>query len=131
MIAVDSSALLAVMLDEPEAGDCIEALANADRILISAGTLVETLIVAGRRDIGEETARLIEGLGLEIVSVTANAARGVAAAYERWGKGVHRAGLNMGDCFAYEVAKSHGCPLLCIGEDFARTDIEAALPRAN
>jgi ribonuclease VapC len=49
------------------------------------------------------------------------------AIYENWGKGVHPAALNFGDCFAYEVAKEHECPLLYVGGDFARTDIEGAL----
>ena len=47
--------------------------------------------------------------------------------YARWGKGVHPASLNFGDCFAYEVAVAHGCPLLCVGEDFAQTDIDSVL----
>jgi ribonuclease VapC len=71
--------------------------------------------------------RLLEGLGLEIVSVTPASARRIAQAYENWGKGVHPAALNFGDCFAYEVAKEHECPLLYVGGDFARTDIEGAL----
>ena len=74
-------------------------------------------------------ARLIEGLGLEIASVTLAAARRIADAYDRWGKGVHPAALNFGDCFAYEVAKEHSCGLLYVGEDFARTDLEAILQR--
>jgi hypothetical protein len=55
------------------------------------------------------------------------AARRVAAAYARWGKGNHRAALNVGDCFAYEVAKHHACPLLYVGRDFARTDVRSAI----
>ena len=66
--------------------------------------------------------------GLEIVSVTPASARRVAQAYGRWGKGVHRARLNFGDCFAYEVAKEHGCRLLCSsGMIFSRTDIASVL----
>jgi len=72
-------------------------------------------------------ARLIEGLGFEVVSVTAASARRVAKAYESWGKGLHPAGLNWGDCFAYEVAKEHGCRLLCVGDDFSNTDIERVI----
>lgn len=127
MIAVDTSALMAILLDEVQAEACAAALEAEDEILISAGTVAEALIVAGRRDLGEEMARLIEGLGLEIVSVTAASARRVAQAYGRWGKGVHPAGLNLGDCFAYEVAREHGCRLLFVGGDFARTDIVSVL----
>ena len=67
---------------------------------------------------------LIDGLGLEIISVTPASARRIAEAYSRWGKGVDAAALNFGDCFAYEVAKEHGCRLLYVGDDFSKTDIE-------
>jgi len=127
MIAVDTSALMAILLNEPEADACAAALEAEDRLLISAGTVAEALIVAGRRDVGEEVVQLIDGLGFEIVSVTPASARRVAGAYEKWGKGVHPAALNFGDCFAYGVAKEHDCPLLYVGEDFSQTDIEAAL----
>ncbi len=126
MIAVDTSALMAIVLNEPEANACIAALETEDEILISAGTVAEALIVAGGRNVGEEMARLLDGLGFEFVSVTPESARRIAAAYERWGKGLHPAALNFGDCFAYEVAKNHGCPLLVVGEDFRRTDLESA-----
>jgi ribonuclease VapC len=127
MIAVDTSALMAILLNEPEADACAAALAAEDRLLISAGTVAEALIVGGRRAVGEEVAHLIDGLGFEIVGVTPASARRVAEAYGQWGKGVHPAALNFGDCFAYEVAKEHDCPLLYIGEDFSRTDIARAL----
>lgn len=127
MIAVDTSALMAIILDEPEAEACIEALAREDRVLIAAGTLAEALIVSGRRNVAAELAKLIDGLAMEIVTVTAACARRVAQAYEQWGKGVNAAALNFGDCFAYEVAREHGCRLLYVGSDFARTDIESVL----
>lgn len=130
MIAVDSSALMAILLDEPEAEACAAALAAGDRLLISAGTVAEMLIVAGRRNLAEEAARLIDGLGFETVSVTPASARRIAEAYGRWGKGIHPAALNLGDCFAYEVAKTHECRLLYVGEDFARTDIAGVLGKA-
>ena len=72
--------------------------------------------------------RLVEGLGFEIVSVTPAGARRVADIYQRWGKGLHPAALNFGDCFAYDVAKEHACRLLYVGRDFGQTDIESALP---
>lgn len=127
MIAVDTSALMAIVLNEPEADACAAALEVEDRLLISAVTVVEALIVAGRRKVGDEVAHLIDGLGFEVVSVTFASARRIAEAYEQWGKGVHPAALNFGDCFAYEMAKEHGCPLLYVGEDFVRTDVEGAL----
>ncbi len=127
MIAVDTSALMAIVLNEPEADACAVALEAEEKLLISAGTVAEVLIVAARRNVGEEMERLIEGLGFEIVSITPASARRIARAYESWGKGVHPAGLNLGDCFAYEVAKEHGCPLLFVGKDFALTDVAGVL----
>jgi ribonuclease VapC len=127
MIAVDTSALMAIVMNEPEAGACAAALEVEDRLLISAGTVAEALIVAGRRNVGEEMAQLIDGLGFEIVSVMPASARRIAQAYEQWGKGVHPASLNFGDCFAYEVAKEHECRLLCVGKDFRQTNVEKVL----
>lgn len=127
MIAVDTSALMAIVLDEAEADACIAALASEDNVLISAGTIAEALIVAARRNVGEEIASLIDGLGFNVITVTPASARRIASAYGRWGKGIDAAGLNFGDCFAYEVAKEHDCPLLYVGSDFARTDIKGVL----
>jgi ribonuclease VapC len=127
MMAVDTSALMAIVLNEPEADACIAALAAEDDLVISAGTLAEALIVSGRRNVGDEIARLIDGLGLEVVNVTSASARRVAEAYLRWGRGVHPAALNFGDCFAYEVAKERRCRLLFIGDDFPQTDVEGVL----
>lgn len=126
-IAVDTSALMAILLDEPSAGACMAAIQAADGLLISAGTVAEALIVAGRRNLAADMAELIAGLGFEVVPLTAAAARRAAAAYGRWGKGLHPAALNFGDCFAYDVAVEHACPLLSVGDDFPRTDLRPAL----
>ncbi|MET0173284.1 MAG: type II toxin-antitoxin system VapC family toxin [Agrobacterium vaccinii] len=126
MIAVDTSALMAILLDEPEGDRCIAALETTDQLLISAGTLAEAKIVADRRNRSTELDMLVDQLGFEIVSVTQKSAHGVGQAYKIWGKGIHPAGLNFGDCFAYELAKSRGCRLLYVGNDFAQTDIESA-----
>jgi ribonuclease VapC len=127
VIAVDTSALMAIVLNEAEANACIAALEIEDEILISAGTIAEALIVAARRNVSEEMSNLIDGLGFNAVAVTPATARRIALAYGRWGKGVDAAGLNFGDCFAYEVAREHDCPLLYVGGDFARTDIKSFL----
>jgi ribonuclease VapC len=127
MIAVDTSALMAIVLNDPRADACIAAMEAEDDLLISAGTVAEALIVARRRNVGEEMERLIDELGFEIVSVTSASARRIAQAYAQWGKGVHAAALNFGDCFAYEVAKEHGCRLLYVGEDFGKTDVESTI----
>ncbi len=123
MIAVDTSALMAIILNEPEADACISALEAEESVLISAGTLAEALIVAARRNVAEELSSLIDGLGFEVVSVTPASARRISQVYQQWGKGIHPAGLNFGDCFAYEVAQTHRCRLLYVGGDFAKTDI--------
>ena len=67
------------------------------------------------------------GSTIEIAAVTPARPGASAQAYERWGKGLHPAGLNFGDCFAYALAKEHSCPLLFIGDDFSKTDIESVL----
>lgn len=127
MIVVDTSALLAIVLKEPTAPNCAGAIEGERSVLISAGTLAEAYIVAARRHVTIELARLVDGLGLEVVTVTAASAQRMNQAYERWGRGMHPASLNFGDCFAYELAKDRGCPLLYIGNDFSQTDIESVL----
>lgn len=127
MIAVDTSALMAIVLKEPQAEACLAALEAEDDVLISAGTLAETLIVSARRSVGAEMGRLIERLDPNVISVTAAEARRIGLVYQQWGRGLHPAALNFGDCFAYGVAKDHACRLLYVGEDFAKTDIEGAL----
>jgi ribonuclease VapC len=127
MIAVDTSALTAIVCNEAEVDARIDALETEDDILISAGTVAEALIVSTRRSVGEELASLVDGLGFQVVTVTRASARRIAQAYKQWGEGVHAAALNFGDCFAYEVAKEHNCRLLYVGDDFSKTDIEGVL----
>lgn len=125
MIVVDTSALMAVINAEPGADKCLAVLGSGG-LVMSAGTLAEAFIVAaGRRIIPQMTA-LIEGLDFEIAPVDAQAARRVGTTYAQWGKGIHPAGLNFGDCFAYALAKERNCPLLYVGNDFSQTDIVAA-----
>jgi ribonuclease VapC len=123
MIAVDTSALMAIILKEIDLEAYLVALGAEDKLLISAGTLAEALIVAARRNVGEQMVRLIDSLGVEVVNVTAASANQMARAYEHWGKGKHPAALNLGDCFAYVVAKEYQCGLLYVGEDFSKTDL--------
>ncbi len=127
MIVVDTSALICIVRGEPEAGACIDALvADPDRN-ISGGTLTETLIVAGRKDVAAQMRVLLTNLDLQVHPVTAAAARRTADSYAAWGKGNHPAALNLGDCFAHSLARDLDCPLLYIGDDFSRTDAERAL----
>ena len=127
MIVVDTSAVMAFLLDEPSGDACFEILASEDEKLLSAGTLAELLVVAERRNRTDEVNRLLDELDFVIVPLTAASARRVGDAYSRWGRGVHPAGLNLGDCFSYVVAREHDCPLLFVGDDFSRTDVMSAL----
>lgn len=127
MTVIDSSALMAVLLNEAKADAVSERLATAPQLAMSAGTLAEALIVARRRGLGPEMAALIDGVGAEIAPVTKNFAEAVADAYDRWGKGADAASLNFGDCFSYALAKARGEPLLFVGEDFLHTDVSPAL----
>ena len=126
MIVVDTSALMAVLLNEPKADRCAEILSQSDPIFMSAGTLAEALIVYAGRNLAEDLERLIDGLGVQFLPVSAANARRVAEAYQKWGKGSHLAKLNFGDCFAYEAARELALPLLYVGDDFAKTDIASA-----
>jgi ribonuclease VapC len=127
VIAVDTSALIAIAQTDAQGDACLSALVRADEVFISAGTLAETLVVASRRGIAAEMTALLEKYRFTVVAVTAASARRVAEAYRRWGRGVHAAGLNLGDCFAYVVAKEHSCPLLFVGSDFSKTDLQSVL----
>jgi ribonuclease VapC len=127
VIVVDTSALMSMIAQEPDSDSCMGAVTAEDNILISAGTLAEALVVAGRRNLGAEMMNLIVAIGAIVMPLTQESARRIAAAYDQWGKGVHPARLNLGDCFAYSLAKEHGCKLLYIGEDFAKTDIQSVL----
>ena len=127
MIAVDTSALMAILRKELQGEACEAALKVDGPIFISAATLTECLIVARRKGALPGMKILLERLGLTVLDVTPEVALAAAEAYGRWGKGFHEAALNYGDCFSYVVAKSQGCPLLYVGDDFAQTDVISAL----
>lgn len=127
MIAIDTSALIAILRKEEKAAECLTLIEGEANILISAGTLAEALIVASGYGMAEQMRRLIDEYGLETIPVTAASARRIGDIYAKWGKGFHPAGLNYGDCFAYELADSRNCKLLFIGHDFSKTDITPAL----
>ena len=129
-MVIDTSALLAILQDEPERRAFNEAIEAADSRLISAATLVETSIVIESR-LGAEGLRdldlFIERAGIQLATVDAEQAQGARRAHTRYGKGRHAAGLNFGDCFSYALASLCGEPLLYKGNDFAKTDIVAAV----
>ncbi|WP_309628056.1 type II toxin-antitoxin system VapC family toxin [Brevundimonas sp.] len=126
MIALDSSALIEVVAQQPRAERCSRILSDAE-LIISAATLTEALIVGSRKRVLAELEDILGALTLTVEEVDAEFAERAAAAYRRWGKGFHRADLNYGDSFSYALAEMYDCPLLYVGDDFARTDIRSAL----
>ncbi len=129
-MVLDTSALLAVLFDEPGA-EGLEAAIESDPVrIISAATLLETSIVVEAR-LGEAGGReldlLIHKAAIETVPVTADQVEIARHGFRMFGKGRHAAGLNFGDCFSYALARSSGERLLFQGEDFARTDVPSVL----
>lgn len=131
MIALDTSALMAIILGEPEAADCRAAIAEADELLIAAPNLTEALIVAAGRELHGEMALLIDRLSLTVAPLSEDLAYAAVRSYLRWGKGHHRAALNICDSFAYALAMEKNCPLLFVGMDFSLTDVTKASGTAS
>ncbi len=126
---VDSSAIIAILRNEPDAAAMAVALQEAAIRRISAVTYVEAAVVADN-DRNPLLSRRFDGLVRDaqmlVEPVTARQAELARQAYRDFGKGRHKAGLNLGDCFAYALAKEMDEPLLFKGDDFCHTDIEAA-----
>jgi ribonuclease VapC len=130
MIVADTSALIAIILNEPERDRFTASIAAAERVGVSVATIVETRLVLHRRG-GAKLSKAIDLLlasnRFELVAVDPNQANVAHAAFVTYGKGTgHRAQLNFGDLFSYALAKSRGVPLLYKGDDFVHTDIAAA-----
>lgn len=126
---VDSSAILAILKDEPDAEEISEALLKAPLCRMSAVTYVEAAVVTdGNRNpvLSRRFDDLLRDVRMRVESVTPKQAEIARHAYRDFGKGRHRAGLNFGDCFAYALAKEMDEPLLYKGRDFSHTDIERA-----
>src|SRR5208282_3815375 len=129
---IDTSAIVAILRDEPEAAWCAQAIAGARIRRVSAVNYVEAAVVIdGNRD--PVASRRFEDFFREaemiVEPVTAAQARIAREAYRDFGKGSgHAAGLNFGDCFAYALSRATGEPLLFKGDDFNRTDLTSALP---
>jgi len=130
-MVIDSSALIALLLGEPETERFVAAIAAAPSRLMSAGSYLETaIVITGRLGPGakETLDRLMDELSIAIFPVLRDHADAAVAAYLRYGRGSgHLANLNFGDCFAYALAKSMAEPLLYKGNDFVHTDIASAL----
>ena len=126
---LDTSALLAVLLGEPDASRFEKAIAMGTPCCMSVASVLEAAIVVESRGgiaAGRELDALLENAGIELVPVTTGHLEAARRAWRRFGKGNHPARLNFGDCFAYALAVDMQEPFLFKGEDFARTDLKAA-----
>lgn len=125
-MVIDTSALLAILQDEPERRAFNEAIEAADTRAMSMANFVETSTVIESR-YGAEGIRdldlFIERAAIDLVDVTLAQGHAARRAFARYGKGRHPAGLNFGDCFAYALATDRGEPLLFKGGDFDKTDV--------
>ena len=126
---VDSSAVLAILFNEPDARRHAGAIMAASPCRMSVANVLEASIVVERRGgaaAAHELDTLLERAEVELVPVTIEHLEAARRAWRRFGKGNHPAALNFGDCFAYALASTTREPLLFKGEDFSRTDIDAA-----
>ena len=121
---VDTSALIAVLRRESEADDFADSLLASSAVRVSAGTLLETRLVAERNGGTAELAELLELIGIDVVPVDARQVDLAFDGFRRFGKGRDPAGLNFGDLFAYALARALDAPLLFKGNDFPRTDVK-------
>ena len=127
---LNSSSLVAILAEEPEAELYIQAISRAPRCRISAGNFIELSIVIESQfdiEVVQQCDALFRRIGIVIEPVTVEQAHLARQAFHDFGRGRHPAGLNFGDCFAYALAKVTGEPLLFKGNDFKKTDIVPAL----
>jgi ribonuclease VapC len=130
---VDTSAIMALLLDEPDAPAIAEALATSGPVLMSAASLVEVTIVAEARlgpAGGALVQRVVREAAILIVDVDHESALDAIEGWRSFGKGRHPASLNLGDCFTYALASRQGAAVICTGSDFAGTDL-AVLPSSE
>jgi ribonuclease VapC len=129
-VVLDSSAILALLLNEPDAQTYRVAINEDQTRLVSAATLLEVSLVVERRN-GEAGGReldvLISKTGIEVVPVDGDQVFEARRAWRKFGRGRHPAALNYGDLFSYALSRTTGEPLLFKGNDFARTDIGRVL----
>lgn len=124
---VDTSVVIAILRDEPDADELAFALDSAGSRCISAASYVEAAIITdANRDpmLSRRLDTLLDQSFVNIEPVTVRQAHIAREAYRDYGKGRHKAGLNFGDCFVYALAKDKAEPVLCKGDDFRRTDLE-------
>ncbi len=130
MIVVDTSALMAIILGEPEREAYLEILDKSTGVALSSGTMIEILLVShsrGSEKLGAEVEALVASFDIEIVPPGLAEIEAAHDGLVRFGKGSgHPARLNFGDLFSYALAKSRNLPLLFKGDDFSQTDLESA-----
>jgi ribonuclease VapC len=127
-MVIDTSAIIAILLNEPVAVRLVAAVEAEPRRLVSAATVVEaSLVIIGRfGDAGEpQLDRLLRTIGADVVPVGEEQVTLARDAALRFGRGRHVAGLNFGDCFSYALSVASGESLLFVGDDFSQTDVEA------
>jgi ribonuclease VapC len=129
LMVIDSSAIIAILLDEPERAQFAQLIeADALRLISAVGRVEAGMVIEARK--GEQGRALLDRFlrltGAEILSVTAEQAETALQAFRHYGRGRHAAALNIGDCFAYAAAKATGEKLLFKGGDFAQTDVASA-----
>jgi ribonuclease VapC len=125
-MVIDTSALLAILLAEPEAEAFVRAIAGDPKRLVSTlSSLEAAIVIQGRKGPAglRELDLLLHAAGITLVHFDADQALIARSAYEKFGRGYHPAALNLGDCCSYALAVSSGEPLLFKGEDFSRTDV--------
>ncbi|MFH1017240.1 MAG: type II toxin-antitoxin system VapC family toxin [Pseudomonadota bacterium] len=126
-MVIDSSAILCILLGEPEAGDCAQALAGAGRCVMSAFSLLEAaLVIAAKKGPagGRELDLLVHKARIQVAALTPEHVELARTAWLKYGKGRHAAGLNIGDCCSYALSKYIGETILFKGNDFSQTDID-------
>jgi ribonuclease VapC len=129
-VVIDTSALVAILSDEAERAAFAEAIERDPNRLISAVSVVEASLILESRygeDAVDDLDLLLAKTGARIVACLADDIARIRAAYRRFGKGRHPAGLNFGDCFSYALAMSTGEPLLFKGADFSQTDVASVI----
>lgn len=127
---LDSSAVVAILFKEPEREAFLHRTMTSAEVGMSAATMVETVMVVegrGGLESGHDLDRFLDDARVQIIPFSAEHAALARDAWRRFGKGRHPAGLNLGDCFAYALARSRNEPLLFKGDDFAQTDVKAAI----
>ena len=129
---LDASAIVAILAAEPGADDLAHKLRVAKRRLSSPLALYEAVLAISRvirvpiEEADEIVSEMMRRNSIMVVDISPDIGAGAIAAFKQFGKGRHKAGLNMGDCFSYACAKFHRVPILCKGNDFGKTDIRIA-----